>query len=198
MEINKYHGGGLGDLDDPNIPKAEVQIYLRSKDGEVFHVGSLAEGIAHLLSKDGYRLSIQSWPHGAGWQPQNELFNITIYRMEDWIFAALNAPGVFAGIPIAGRVVLENPSKTRQTTKVEVLKEDLDGVPMTHVILGPGKEIPWSSEPFWGETDLPTYPLSEIIDALIKLRNSGHLQDFPSNLPDELKVRRESGDESAS
>ena len=88
--IRKYLGGGLGDMGDTNIPKARVEIYLRSQDGETFYVPTLYEGLLHLLSNEGYRLSVYEWPDGAGFE--RDRFAITVYRSGNELSVKLGAP----------------------------------------------------------------------------------------------------------
>jgi hypothetical protein len=90
FQITKYHGGGLGHLSDPDIPKAEVEIYLRSKNGETFYASSLDEGMLHLLSNEGYRLGISVWPDGAGFD--RDCYKITIRRDGNRLTTELIAP----------------------------------------------------------------------------------------------------------
>lgn len=91
-EIRKYLGGGLGNLSDPNIPKAEVEVYLRSRDGETFYVPTLAERIVHLLSNKGYRLSVTQWPEGAGFD--KPCYKLVIYRLDNELEVEVQAPGL--------------------------------------------------------------------------------------------------------
>lgn len=191
MEIEKYKGGGITHPDDPNIPKASVEVYIRSMDGETFYVGSLAEGLAHLLSKEGYRISITEYPHGAGWGPQNERFGVVIERNGDSLFVSIKAPGVFCAVPTPGRVVLQELPKTQSVNETEIRDGDVNGIPLTVVTLMPGKEIPWSAEPVYGETDLPVYSEKEIEDAILSLgQNRRYVIEHPSKLPEVLKALR--------
>lgn len=73
--IRKVHMAIWG---DPNSPKAEVEVYCRDTNGQTFHVPTLYEGILHLLSNEGYRLSVWEWPDGAA--VGNERFGITVRR----------------------------------------------------------------------------------------------------------------------
>lgn len=89
-KVRKYHGGGLGDMADRGIPKAQVEIYLRSTRGETFYVPTLADGILFLLSREGYRLGISYWPDGAGFRKPE--YKITIYRFGDELKCDIIAP----------------------------------------------------------------------------------------------------------
>lgn len=64
--IRKVFAGGLAGLDDPGVPHAEVEVYIRDANNQTFHVPSLFEGLMHLLSNEGYRLSVYEWPDGPG------------------------------------------------------------------------------------------------------------------------------------
>lgn len=111
-EIRKYSGGGIGDLGDSNIPKAQVEIYLRSQEGEIFYVPTLAEGIVHLLSKQGYRLGIYHWPAGAGFDKPR--YDLVVYRDGDELEVEVRAPGLAlfdlsSGVPkrTTGKIIWE-------------------------------------------------------------------------------------------
>lgn len=68
-----------------NFPMANVEIYIRSNRGETFNTGSLAEGICHLLSNEGYRLSIKELTCDGYW-------NIQLRRFGDQITCEIHAP----------------------------------------------------------------------------------------------------------
>jgi len=78
--IRKYSGGGLGHLSDTRIPKAEVQVYVRTATGETFYLPSLHEGILHLLSNEGSRLGVYEYPDGAGFGPNQHQYAIVVRR----------------------------------------------------------------------------------------------------------------------
>lgn len=91
-KIRKYVGGGLGNMSDSGIPKAEVEIYLRSRNGETFYVPSLADGLLHLLSNDGYRLGLYYYPDGAG--IGMEAWSVIVYRNGNQLSCKVRAPMV--------------------------------------------------------------------------------------------------------
>lgn len=93
-KIRKFHVGGVGNLSDPRIPKAEVEIYLRSAGGETFYVASLHEAILHLLSTEGYRVGISEWPDGAGFGRDH--YGVTVRREGNDLAVELRAPMVDA------------------------------------------------------------------------------------------------------
>lgn len=88
--VRKYTGGGLSDLGDTGIPKAQVEVYLRSAEGETFYVPTLSEGILHLLSTEGNRLGISYWPDGAGFHKPE--YKITIWRSSNELSCDVIAP----------------------------------------------------------------------------------------------------------
>lgn len=87
--IRKYTGGGLANPDDAGIPLAQVQVYLRSAEGETFYVPTLYEGIQHLLSNQGYRLGVYESPDGNAW---SERYAIVLFRAGDSLGVRLEAP----------------------------------------------------------------------------------------------------------
>ena len=189
MEIRKYRGGGLADLGAPGIPQANVELYLRSAQGETFYVGSLEEGIAHLLSKDGYRLSINCWPNGAGWGLHQRRFGVVIRRLGDELVTELEAPGVFPDTP--GRVLLVQEPAKRRIIRVHRDENGVPGLPLSSTILEPGEEVPWQPESPWGETDLPVYSQEELGRGMkVLLRLHRRFIEIPSRLPDVLKALR--------
>lgn len=74
--------------------KAPVEIYLREggkNSGDVFHTFSLREGILHLLSTEGKRLTVKEFPtgeHGVG-EPE---FSIRVYKFGSELGTQLVAP----------------------------------------------------------------------------------------------------------
>lgn len=90
--VRKYHVGGLGTLDDPRIPQVPLELYIRSALGETFHVATLEEGISHLLSTEGYRLTIREWPDGPGFT--RDSFAVQIRRFGNKLVASIQAPWV--------------------------------------------------------------------------------------------------------
>lgn len=87
-KIRKHHVGGLENLSDPRVPKAPLEVYLRSAEGETFHVSTLHEGIYHLLSNEGYRLSVYERPDGAA----GPTFGVVIRREGSHLAATIQAP----------------------------------------------------------------------------------------------------------
>lgn len=69
-----------------DFPMASVEIYIRTSNGETFNTGSLAEGICHLLSKEGYRLSIKEYTDDGG------IYNIQLRRFGNQITCEMDAP----------------------------------------------------------------------------------------------------------
>lgn len=77
---------------DPDIPKGKMEIYIRSQEGETFYVPTLAEGIIHLISNKGYRLSVSHWPEGAGFD--KSCYKLVIYRLGNELEVEVRAPGL--------------------------------------------------------------------------------------------------------
>lgn len=78
--IRKFSDGGLDNTRNPSIPKTSAEVYVRNRYGQTFHVHSLAEGILHLISNEGYRLSFWEYSEASA----NDSFPlpsaITVYR----------------------------------------------------------------------------------------------------------------------
>lgn len=185
MEIHRYYGGGLNNPEDPNIPQTTVEIYIRSSTEETFHVDSLAEGIAHLLSNEGCRLTITEYPDGKGTAPQNIGFGVVIKREGDEMQVALHAPGVF---PLdTNTVVLQEPPESSTRVDQSTDFTEVDGVVIKSTSIKRGRNIPWTTKPIWGHTDLPVYSIDEIKEALLSLSMAS--RDF-KDLPKILKEQR--------
>lgn len=186
MEIHKYYGGGLNNPEDPNIPQTTVEIYIRSSTDETFHVDSLAEGIAHLLSNEGCRLTITEYPDGKGTAPQNIGFGVVIKRDGDEIQTGLRAPGVF---PLdTNTVILQEPSESSARIDQSTDFTEVDSILIKGTSIKRGQNIPWATKPIWGDTDLPVYSIDEIKEALISLsRSSRDFKDFPKILKKQRK-----------
>ena len=118
--VRKYVGGGLADLADPTIPKAQVEVYLRSKDGETFYAPTLMEGILFLLSNQGFRLTVVEWPEGAGISRAE--FGLRVYRCGQDLGVQIIAPMVDPAKGSISEVVLRDPpSLPDQPGTVEVV-----------------------------------------------------------------------------
>lgn len=88
--IRRFDGGGLGNIADPNIPTPRVEVYIRDQGGDTFYVPTLYEGILHLLSNAGSRITISEWPDGPGLM--REQFTVRIFREGNQLFTSIDAP----------------------------------------------------------------------------------------------------------
>lgn len=80
--IRKFFGGG-------ETPKAQVEVYVRSDQGETFYVPTLQEGIHHLLSNEGYRLGVYEDIHKDG---SFQRYAIVVFRGGSNLGLRLDAP----------------------------------------------------------------------------------------------------------
>jgi hypothetical protein len=188
MEIHKYHGGDIAHPEDPRVPQTPVEIYIRDSNDNTFYVESLAEGIAHLLSNEGYRLSITEFLDGKGFGSHNLGFGVIIRREGDNLEVSLRAPGV-APIGPPNKVILTQSQSPETISDTTVEDIEVDESMIRVVSLKPsGKESPIIKKPIWGDTDLPVYSLDEIKAALIRIEE---LNLDMSQLPSVLQEIRE-------
>lgn len=139
-KIRKYKGGGLGALNDPGIPQVEVEVYLRSSDGETFYVPTLQEGITHLLSDKGYRLTVNTWPQGAG--IDKPCYGLKIYRQGQNLSVNITAPGMAFVDPATDDLVADN--KVVWDDHKTPLEQPIfaDAPPIEHIDLGEALGLP--------------------------------------------------------
>jgi len=191
VEIHKYFGGNIGHPEDPGVPQTQVEIYIQDNNGKTFYVGSVAEGIAHLLSNEGYRLSITEFPDGKGFGPQNIGFGLIVKRHGDNLETYLRAPGA-STIQLPNKVVLTE--SLRPGSALDVLIEEIEDEDLAERLItlkSGGKNPPITRSPIWGETDLPVYSLEEIKKAYEYMMAND--LDF-SDLPTVLQELRDKGD----
>ena len=89
--IRKYLEGANLPPNDSSFPTAQLQVYARSRFGETFPLYSLEEGLLHLLSNEGYRLSLWEYSEAYADESPGGRVGVTFYRDGDSITTVVHS-----------------------------------------------------------------------------------------------------------
>ena len=73
-------------------PKAATEIYIRTREGDTFHTVGLIEGILHLLSTNGLRLTVKEFPEGKEDFYEKPEYAVRIWRGGNDLGVRIEAP----------------------------------------------------------------------------------------------------------